>query len=264
MVGLAHSLRPIKHGKSAFSRSKRDAFYAGTSALFRAGCFSLFFSHTTLFYTTLSHNTMSSPTQRRSTRGSANNTPRRSQRSSQVPRSSEPPASDPPLPDADASPNSQLLSEANGASPRNTTPRGTQNSNSQSQAPPTSSPLFFRSSPAGSQSQSQSQSLGVPARGSVNGSSPLRQRADANTPAGLSSDGGRTPRANGGIGGKLPRGDFSGRAMLIVIARLLANTLCDKFRCCRSSIEWPASPTWNELFWAVRSLRLGKSAKCKR
>lgn len=171
-----------------------------------AGCFSLLFSLThraPLIHR--SHITMSSPTQRRSMRGSASNTPRRSQRGSQVPRSSEPPASDPPLPDADADvdANSQLLSEANGASPRNGTPRGTQNSNSQSQAPPTSSPLFFRDSPAGSQSQSQSQGLGVPERGSVNVSSPLRQRADVNTPAGLSSDGGRTPRANGGIGGKL-------------------------------------------------------------
>lgn len=207
---------------------------------------------------------MSSPSQRRSTRGSANNTPRRSQRSSQFPRSSEPPASDAPLPDADASPNSQLLSEANGASPRNSTPRATQNSNSQSQAPPTSSPLFFRSSPAGSQSQSQSQSLGVPARGSVNGSSPLRQRADANTPAGLSSDGGRTPRANGGIGGKLRRTILGRKVVLMRIARLLANPLRDKFGCCRSSIEGPASSTWNELFWAIRSLGYGKSAKCKR
>ena len=145
---------------------------------------------------------MSSPTQRRSTRGSANNTPRRSQRGSQAPRSSEPPASDPPLPEGEDLPDAQLQSEANAASSQRGTPRATQNSNSQSQAPPASSPLFFRSSPAGSQSQSQSQSLGVPARGSVNGSSPLKQRTDANTPAGFSSDGGRTPRANGGIGGK--------------------------------------------------------------
>ncbi|KAF7190619.1 DNA replication licensing factor mcm4 [Pseudocercospora fuligena] len=137
----------------------------------------------------------SSPASRRSTR-SNNNTPRRSQRGSQAPRSSAAPPSDPPQPDEDAA-NSQLQSEADAASSRNGTPRGTQNSNSQSQAPPTSSPLFFRSSPAGSQSQSQSQSLGVPARGSVNGSSPLRQRSDAQTPAGLSSEGGRTPRANG-------------------------------------------------------------------
>ncbi|CAK1367425.1 unnamed protein product [Cercospora beticola] len=147
---------------------------------------------------------MSSPTQRRSTRGSANNTPRRSQRGSQAPRSSEPPASDPPLPEGEDLPDAQLQSEANAASSQRGTPRTTQNSNSQSQAPPASSPLFFRSSPAGSQSQSQSQSLGVPARGSVNGSSPLKQRTDANTPAGFSSDGGRTPRANGGIGDSSP------------------------------------------------------------
>lgn len=138
----------------------------------------------------------SSPASRRTQRSSANNTPRRSQRGSQVPRSAEP-ASDPPLPE-----NEETNSQANGASSRNATPRASQTSNSQSQAPPTSSPLFFRSSPAGSQSQSQSQSLGVPA-GRGSGSSPLRQRNDAATPTGLSSAGGRTPRANGaGIGGE--------------------------------------------------------------
>lgn len=142
---------------------------------------------------------MSSPASRRTTRSSANNTPqRRTQRASQQSRSSEPPMSDPPLPDVDG-PNSQLQAEANAAS-QSGTPRGTQNSQSQSQAPPTSSPLFFRSSPAGSQSQSQSQSLNVPAANGV-GSSPLRQRADAPTPGIQSSEGGRTPRANGGIGG---------------------------------------------------------------
>ncbi|KAF2173510.1 hypothetical protein M409DRAFT_15790 [Zasmidium cellare ATCC 36951] len=109
--------------------------------------------------------------------------------------------SDPPLPDVDAA-NSQLRSEANAASQQGT-PRGTQNSQSQSQAPPTSSPLFFRSSPAGSQSQSQSQSLNVPAANGV-GSSPLRQRVDAPTPGIQSSEGGRTPRANGGIGDSSP------------------------------------------------------------
>ena len=145
---------------------------------------------------------MSSPANRRSTRSSANNTPqRRSQRSSQAPRSSEPPASDPPLPDAeDDLPNSQANGRA--ATSQRGTPRASQSqSQSQSQAPPTSSPLFFRSSPAGSQSQSQSQSLGVPAN-NVNGSSPLRQRTDAATPGALSSAGGRTPRANGAIGGE--------------------------------------------------------------
>jgi hypothetical protein len=57
--------------------------------------------------------------------------------------------------------------------------------------------LFFRSSPSGSQSQSQSQSLQRPAANGVNGSSPLRQQLDAG-----SSQGGRTPRASGAIGGK--------------------------------------------------------------
>ncbi|KAK4614163.1 DNA replication licensing factor mcm4 [Fulvia fulva] len=141
---------------------------------------------------------MSSPANRRSMRSSANNTPqRRSQHSSQAP------ASDPPVPDAeDDLPNSQTNGRANGS--QRGTPRASQSqSQSQSQAPPTSSPLFFRSSPAGSQSQSQSQSLGVPAN-NVNGSSPLRQRQDATTPGVLSSEGGRTPRANGGIGDSSP------------------------------------------------------------
>lgn len=192
--------------------------------------------------------TDSSPVSRRSNRSSANNTPRRSQRNAQAPRSSQPPPRDPPLPDdeADDGPSSQLQSEAEAALIRNGTPRATQNSNSQSQAPPTSSPLFFRSSPAPvgsqSQSQSQSQSLGVPGRGSTNGTSPLRQRSDANTPAGLgmSSDGGRTPRANAGnIGGKQNRAKRPGWAIevLIEIVRLLANSLRHQFRCCRARPE---------------------------
>ena len=137
---------------------------------------------------------MSSPASRRSNRNSVNGTPRRSST-----RGSETPISDPPLPDSDAA-NDQLQSEADQASQN--TPRAdaqpSQNT-SQSQAPPTSSPLFFRSSPAGSQSQSQSQSLGVPAGNGINISSPLRQQSDA-----ASSQGGRTPRPSGGIGGERP------------------------------------------------------------
>lgn len=153
---------------------------------------------------------MSTPN-RRASRSSANNTPssRRSQRSnaSQAP---PPPSSDAAAPEEDAdAANSQLLSEAGaaGTTPRasqrsqRASARGTPRASQQSQAPPTSSPLFFRSSPAGSQSQSQSQGLGVPAaNGSVQGSSPLRQRNDARIG---SSDGGRTPRGAPGIGGKL-------------------------------------------------------------
>nr|POE47973.1 dna replication licensing factor mcm4 [Quercus suber] len=121
---------------------------------------------------------MSSPVSRRSARNSVNGTPRRNTRTSQTPASS-----DPVLPDADDS-------------AQNTPRAGTRSSQqtSQSQNPPTSSPLFFRSSPAGSQSQSQSQSLN--ARASSNRiaiSSPLKH---ANN-----SDGGRTPRAAGGMGG---------------------------------------------------------------
>nr|POE74390.1 dna replication licensing factor mcm4 [Quercus suber] len=120
---------------------------------------------------------MSSPTSRRSNRSSTNGTPRRSTRGSLTPG-----ADDQVLPDA-------------GESTQNTPRAGTRSSQqtSQSQVPPTSSPLFFRSSPAGSQSQSQSQLLD--ARANANGitiSSPLRHID--------SSDGGRTPRAAGGMG----------------------------------------------------------------
>jgi DNA replication licensing factor MCM4 len=76
------------------------------------------------------------------------------------------------------------------------TPRGVARSSqniSQSQAPPTSSPLFFRSSPNGSQSQSQN----VQTVGPGPPSSPLKRQMDA-----PSSEGGRTPRASGmGMGG---------------------------------------------------------------
>ncbi|TKA83678.1 hypothetical protein B0A55_00294 [Friedmanniomyces simplex] len=142
----------------------------------------------------------SSPASRRSNRRSVNGTPQRRNRNSQAP-----PSSDPALPDTEAA-EQQLQSEAQHASSQNgsnqNTPRGNIRSSqneSQSQAPPTSSPLFFRSSPAGSQSQSQSQSLNVPGANGVVASSPLRQQAAAG-----SSDGGRTPRAHGGIGDSSP------------------------------------------------------------
>lgn len=138
---------------------------------------------------------MSSPTQRRSNRPSTNNTPRRlSQRNSQVPQSS--PASQQDNAEADGAPQaSSPLADLN-----QPTPRGNARS-SQTQAPPTSSPLFFRSSPAADESQSQSQRLGVPAGANGAGaSSPLRQGAGRGLDG--SSEGGRTPRANGGIGGE--------------------------------------------------------------
>ncbi|KAK0946983.1 MCM DNA helicase complex subunit [Friedmanniomyces endolithicus] len=155
----------------------------------------------------------SSPASRRSNRRSVNGTPQRRSRNSQAP-----PSSDPILPDADAA-EEQPQSDIQQPSPevRNqNTPRGNVRSSqgeSQSQAPPTSSPLFFRSSPAGSQSQSQSQSLNVPRENGVAVSSPLRQQAAAG-----SSDGGRTPRANGGMGESSPihyasSSDPAGRAM---------------------------------------------------
>lgn len=154
---------------------------------------------------------MSSPTSRRSNRNSVNGTPRRSTRGSEAPMSY------PPLQDADAT-NDQVQSEAGQASQQNTPTgnvRSSQNT-SQSQAPPTSSPLFFRSSPQ-VESQSQSRSLNVPAATGVNGSSPLRQRSDA-----------ATPRPSGGIGGtRVGRlqhfGDLLNRPR-----RIVANPLCDQ------------------------------------
>ncbi|RMY56763.1 hypothetical protein D0865_03474 [Hortaea werneckii] len=132
---------------------------------------------------------MSSPPSRRSAGNSSNNTtPRRSARGSQAP----PPSSDPIVPEAQT-PDNQLQEETQGSQgdSQQNTPRGNARSSqntSQSQAPPTSSPLFFRSSPAGSQSQSQN--TGAPAgQNAVNISSPLRHQA--------SSEGGRTPRATG-------------------------------------------------------------------
>jgi DNA replication licensing factor MCM4 len=136
---------------------------------------------------------MSSPEQRRSNRSSVNGTPRRSTRSSQAP------ASSPSLPNNQnenvAAADQQLRSEAGSdANMQDMTPRGAARSSqniSQSQAPPTSSPLFFRSSPNGSQSQSQSQNAQQSA-GAGAPSSPLKRQVDA-----PSSDGGRTPRASG-------------------------------------------------------------------
>ena len=158
---------------------------------------------------------MSSPASRRSNRNSVNGT------SSRRDRNSDAPMSDPPLPDPASD---QLQSEADRASQQDT-PRDNARSSqdeSQSQAPPTSSPLFFRSSPAGSQSQSQSQSLGVPGANGVNISSPLRQRNDA-----ASSQDGRTPRPSGAIGGEI----VARRSRLVhshtnVDYRIVTNTLC--------------------------------------
>ena len=139
---------------------------------------------------------MSSPEQRRSNRSSANGTPRRTTRSSQAP------ASSPSLPNdqnENAAADQQLRSEASDTNMQDLTPRGVARSSqniSQSQAPPTSSPLFFRSSPNGSQSQSQNAQQSAGAAGAP--SSPLKRQVDA-----PSSDGGRTPRASGmGMGGR--------------------------------------------------------------
>ena len=142
---------------------------------------------------------MSSPTSRRSNLNSLNGTPRRSARNSTAPLSS-----DPILPDAETDanpPDGQLHAEGERASQNGSqqnTPRANGRSSqqeSQSQVPPTSSPLFLHSSPRGSQSQSQT--LNAPRACGINISSPLRQQS-----AVASSDGGRTPRANGELGGE--------------------------------------------------------------
>lgn len=126
---------------------------------------------------------MSSPTSRRSNRNSTGGTPRRTNRSN---RNSLPP-SDPPA--------SQGASQQ--GTPRAAAGRSSQNASqntSQSQVPPTSSPLFFRSSPAGSESQSQNQGLNVPRANGAGASSPLAQQNDR------SSQGGQTPKASGMMG----------------------------------------------------------------
>lgn len=160
--------------------------------------------------------TMSSPEQRRSNRSSVNGTPRRSARSSQAP------ASSPALPNNgnNAAADEQLRSEADDANMQDVTPRGATRSSqniSQSQAPPTSSPLFFRSSPNGSQSQSQQGG-----RAAVGASSPLKSQADV-----PSSEGARTPRASGMMmgGGKLLK-DWILHTFKLTDDRLFANSLC--------------------------------------
>jgi hypothetical protein len=156
---------------------------------------------------------MSSPEQRRSNRSSVNGTPRRSARSSQAP------ASSPALPNnGNADADEHLRSEADDANMQDVTPRGATRSSqniSQSQAPPTSSPLFFRSSPNGSQSQSQQ---GGRAGGA---SSPLKSQAD-----GPSSDGARTPRASGMMmGGGEFWEDQVLHTIILMQNRLVTNTL---------------------------------------
>lgn len=169
--------------------------------------------------TTTTTTTMSSPEQRRSNRSSVNGTPR---------RSSQAPASSPSLPNdqnENAAADQQLRSEASDANMQDVTPRGATRSSqniSQSQAPPTSSPLFFRSSPNGSQSQSQSaqQSAGAAAP-----SSPLKRQVDA-----PSSDGGRTPRASGmGMGGGRLFYIKRFHALMLMRCRLFTDPLCFQF-----------------------------------
>jgi DNA replication licensing factor MCM4 len=160
---------------------------------------------------------MSSPTSRRSNRNSTGGTPRRSNRNSQGPMGDASlPGSDPPAAPEGAS--QQGTPRAGARSSQNT---------SQSQAPPTSSPLFFRSSPAGSESQSQSQSLNVPGANGVNASSPLRQQNNEG-----SSQGGQTPRASGAIGAGENIRKLYLDNMLIEVPRIVTNPLRNQLRCC--------------------------------
>ena len=181
---------------------------------------------------------MSSPTSRRSNRNSVNGTPRRSNRNPAAP-----PSSDPVLPDAEAeasTPNDQLRAEAERASQNGSqqnTPRASARSSqleSQSQVPPTSSPLFFQQSPAASQSQSQSQTLNVPRANGFNISSPLRQQSAVG-----SSEGARTPRANGEIGGEQVCTTRTKRTFFTdASCRVLANTLRFKLRSSWPGDKW--------------------------
>ncbi|KAI9654350.1 MAG: hypothetical protein M1821_006666 [Bathelium mastoideum] len=115
---------------------------------------------------------MSSPTSRRTARNSGSATPARSTRSSQVPASS-------PM---DLGPDEQLRSEASQASEREQDAQGTPSALRQTGIA-SSSPLFFRSSPANG-------STARPSGNGVNISSPLGR--DGNT-----TDGDRTPRPSG-------------------------------------------------------------------
>ncbi|QIW98560.1 hypothetical protein AMS68_004078 [Peltaster fructicola] len=140
---------------------------------------------------------MSSPAQRRSSRATQNSIPRRTD------RQELPPISSPAVSDINGA-DSQLRSEASQAGAPSSdglgpdiTPRAsnrTSQDTSQSQAPATSSPLFYRSSPGGSQSQS----INGGRNGRANGASSSLRRSVA-----PSSDA-ATPRANAGYGDSSP------------------------------------------------------------
>lgn len=178
-MGLVHasSLRqPIQSEKWVQSRPRRDKLkrkrvFSSLNPLVR--------SHTLLNVTTptitsvIDNTKMSSPSHRRQ-RSSVSGTPKRSSR-----RSSQALPSSPPDPSA-----AQLLGEAASSQ----TAPGTQGTPLNGRQPPvSSSPMFFRSSPA----------PGGPVGVNMDISSPLRQVSTG--PA--TTDGDRTPRANQLIGG---------------------------------------------------------------
>lgn len=139
---------------------------------------------------------MSSPASRRVARRSQSGTPRQNNRNSELSPISSPAISD--INGAD----SQLQSEASQAGAPSSdgigpeaTPRPSNRisqDTSQSQAPATSSPLFYRSSPGGSQSQSIN---GAQNRRLQDISSPLRRSVAPGSDA-------TTPRAAAGYGGE--------------------------------------------------------------
>ena len=144
---------------------------------------------------------MSSPASHRSNRSSINGTPQRRRQNAELPPLSSPTVSDANAADEQLqSEASQIDTQGDDAPMQDVTPRrrnGSSQNTSQSQAPPTSSQLFFRSSPT----QSQSQSLRPPQGfGGIGSSSPLRQSVTA------SSDAGTTPRAAQGYGGIVDSG----------------------------------------------------------
>ena len=124
-------------------------------------------------------------------------------------------------------PDDQLRSEASQASLRaasQETPRANRLSQDTSQNPPTSSPLFYQSSPAnGSLSRSATNGFGV--------SSPLRQQTAA------SSDGNRTPRASGQTNGGERVSPMQNFAMLIEPGRVFSYPLHVKLKRW-STTEW--------------------------
>lgn len=143
---------------------------------------------------------MSSPSHRR--QRSSQSTPRRTTRSSHAPSS-------PP------DPSSQLQGEASQHNGNNTTPRG-------HRAPPSSSPMFFQSSPADADGNRALRDV----------SSPLRQMTNTQTTqqnGDSQSQGDRTPRASGQFIGSEILLEQSGFYVQCLPVRFFSDSICIEF-----------------------------------